>query len=54
MRGLIQFGATPWLLLNAIVAAKTRNATKFDFGRTEEDNPGLLRSRIIWAPRLSR
>jgi hypothetical protein len=45
-----QFGATPWLFWNAIVAAKTRNATKFDFGRTEEDNPGLLAFKNHWAP----
>jgi len=46
-----QFGATSWLFWNAIVAAKTRNATKFDFGRTEEDNPGLLAFKNHWAPR---
>ena len=45
-----QFGATPWLFWKAIVAAKTRNATKFDFGRTEEDNPGLLAFKNHWAP----
>jgi len=50
MRGLISSGHL-LALLNAIVAAKTRNATKLDFGRTEEDNPGLLCVQESWAPR---
>jgi hypothetical protein len=45
-----RFGATPWLLWRAIVAAKSRGATKFDLGRTEEDNVGLLEFKNHWVP----
>lgn len=43
-----KFGATPWLLWNAMVAAKSGGATKFDLGRTEEDNLGLLDFKNHW------
>jgi lipid II:glycine glycyltransferase (peptidoglycan interpeptide bridge formation enzyme) len=46
-----RFGATPWLLWNAIRAAKEEGAVWFDFGRTQTDNPGLLRFKSHWAPR---
>ena len=45
-----RFGATPWLFWKAMVAAKTRGARAFDFGRTEEDNLGLLAFKNHWAP----
>jgi hypothetical protein len=41
-------GATPWLLWKAIASAKSSGATKFEFGRTEEDNKGLLRFKNHW------
>jgi Acetyltransferase (GNAT) domain len=43
-----KFGATPWLLWNAIVAAKSSGALEFDFGRTEEDNKGLFVFKSHW------
>jgi lipid II:glycine glycyltransferase (peptidoglycan interpeptide bridge formation enzyme) len=46
-----RFGATPWLLWNAIRAAKAAGALWFDFGRTQTDNPGLLTFKNHWAPR---
>ncbi len=45
-----KFGATPWLFWKAMVAAKIRGAKVFDFGRTEEDNLGLLAFKNHWAP----
>lgn len=44
------YGATPWLLWNAITSAKSKGATKFDLGRTDRDNPGLLAFKNHWAP----
>lgn len=41
-------GATPWLLWRAITTAKMSGAATFDFGRTEEDNPGLLQFKNHW------
>ena len=41
-------GVTPWLLWNAIVAAKSRGAIRFDLGRTEEENKGLLAFKNHW------
>lgn len=43
------FGAMPWLLWRAIAAAKSSRAAKFDFGRTEADNAGLLAFKNHWA-----
>jgi hypothetical protein len=43
-------GATPWLLWRAIAAAKLSGATKFDMGRTEEENVGLLAFKNHWVP----
>jgi Acetyltransferase (GNAT) domain len=37
-----KLGAMPWLFWKAIVAAKSDGALEFDFGRTDEDNSGLL------------
>jgi hypothetical protein len=44
-----RFGATPWLLWRAITAAKLNGATKFDLGRTEGDNVGLLEFKNHWS-----
>lgn len=49
-----RFGATPWLLWRAIAAAKASGAIKFDMGRTEEDNVGLLAFKNHWVPQPRR
>jgi hypothetical protein len=49
-----KFGATPWLFWRAIGAAKSRGASEFDMGRTEEDNPGLLAFKNHWVPHPKR
>jgi hypothetical protein len=41
-------GGTPWLLWRAITAAKLNGAIKFDMGRTEEGNAGLLAFKNHW------
>jgi len=43
-----RLGATPWLLWNAIAAAKSRGARTFDMGRTQQDNRGLLAFKNHW------
>ena len=43
-----KFGAIPWLLWNAIAAAKSNGANDFDMGRTEENNAGLLAFKNHW------
>jgi hypothetical protein len=48
------FGAMPWLLWNAIAAAKSNDANEFDMGRTEENNTGLLAFKNHWVPRPKR
>lgn len=45
-----RFGAIPWLLWRAIAVAKLNGASKFDMGRTEEDNTGLLLFKNHWVP----
>jgi Acetyltransferase (GNAT) domain len=45
-----RLGAMPWLLWRAIAAAKSNGATDFDFGRTDEDNEGLLAFKNHWVP----
>lgn len=45
-----RFGAMPWLLWRAISAAKCDGASKFDMGRTEEENTGLLVFKNHWVP----
>jgi hypothetical protein len=45
-----KLGATPWLLWNAISAAKLSGANEFDMGRTEEGNTGLLTFKNHWVP----
>jgi hypothetical protein len=45
---LHKLGATPWLLWNAISAAKLTGANEFDMGRTEEGNTGLLTFKNHW------
>ena len=47
---LHKLGATPWLLWNAISAAKLTGANEFDMGRTEEGNTGLLTFKNHWVP----
>lgn len=41
-------GATPWLLWNALAAAKATGATAFDMGRTQQDHAGLLAFKNHW------
>ena len=43
-----RFGAMPWLLWNAIAAAKSSGASEFDMGRTEKNNAGLLAFKNHW------
>jgi Acetyltransferase (GNAT) domain len=45
-----KFAAIPWLLWNAIAAAKSNGANEFDLGRTEKDNAGLLAFKNHWVP----
>lgn len=49
-----RFGAMPWLLWKAMIAAKSNGAIKFDLGRTEEDNAGLLAFKNHWVPQPER
>jgi len=49
-----KFGATPWLLWNAIVAGKSNGANEFDMGRTDEDPAGLLAFKNHWVPQPKR
>jgi Acetyltransferase (GNAT) domain len=44
------FGAMPWLLWKAIVAAKLGGASEFDMGRTDADDLGLLVFKNRWVP----
>jgi hypothetical protein len=48
------FGAMPWLLWNAIAAAKSDGAREFDMGRTEADNEGLLTFKNHWVSESER
>lgn len=41
-------GGMPWLLWNAILAAKSSGALQFDMGRTEESHTGLLAFKNNW------
>lgn len=43
-----RLGAMPWLLWNAAVAAKAEGAVKFDLGRSEPGNAGLVRFKDHW------
>lgn len=49
-----RFGATPWLLWNAIEAGKSSGANEFDMGRTEENNAGLLNFKNHWVPQPNK
>jgi lipid II:glycine glycyltransferase (peptidoglycan interpeptide bridge formation enzyme) len=49
-----KLGATPWLLWRAIAAGKSNGATKFDMGRTEEENAGLLTFKNHWVAQPQR
>ncbi len=44
-------GATPLLLWRTIAEAKSKDATAFDFGRTEQENASLVAFKDKWAPR---
>ena len=44
------FGAMPWLLWNAVCAAKSGGATEFDLGRTDVNDAGLLAFKTHWDP----
>jgi hypothetical protein len=48
------YGATPWLFWQAITAAKLSAATRFDFGRTELSNLGLLTFKNHWVSHPER
>jgi hypothetical protein len=45
-----KYGATPWLLWNAMASAKSNGADEFDMGRTGENDLGLLAFKNHWAP----
>jgi hypothetical protein len=49
-----KFGATPWLLWQAIEAGKSNGANQFDMGRTQEDNAGLLAFKNHWVRQPER
>jgi Acetyltransferase (GNAT) domain len=49
-----RFGAIPWLLWSAVSAAKRDGANRFDMGRTEEENKGLLTFKNHWVPEPQR
>ncbi len=49
-----KFGATPWLLWNAVASAKAKGANEFDMGRTQEDNAGLLAFKNHWVHQPER
>ena len=46
-----QLGAMPWLLWNAIAAARLGGAIEFDLGRTDANDAGLLAFKNHWVPR---
>jgi Acetyltransferase (GNAT) domain len=52
--GYNRLGATPWLLWNAIAAARSRGAVKFDMGRTHGADTGLLAFKNHWVPHPER
>jgi hypothetical protein len=43
-----RYAATPWLLWRSMLAAKSGGATRFDLGRTEAKNTGLLTFKDHW------
>jgi hypothetical protein len=49
-----KFGAMSWLLWSAIVSGKSVGASKFDMGRTQADNSGLLAFKNHWVPQPER
>ena len=48
------FGPTPWLLWSAIKSAKARGAKRFDLGRTEAENVGLLKFKNNWVSKAQQ
>lgn len=49
-----KFAATPWLLWRAIEAAKLGGARRFDFGRSDEENGGLVTFKNHWTSESRR
>jgi CelD/BcsL family acetyltransferase involved in cellulose biosynthesis len=47
-------GGMPLLFWNAIREAKDAGALEFDFGRSDEDNPGLITFKDRWGTRRTR
>jgi hypothetical protein len=48
-----RYAATPWLLWRSMLAAKSGGAKKFDLGRTEANNAGLLTFKDHWTTESS-
>lgn len=48
-----QLGGMPMLYWEAIQYAKTRNAVRFDLGRSDLDNPGLVTFKSHWGARCT-
>lgn len=49
-----RLGATPWLLWNAVAAARSTGATAFDMGRTQQQHTGLLAFKNRWVKHPQR
>jgi len=49
-----KLGATPWLLWRAIADGKSSGAIRFDMGRTEQENAGLLTFKNHWVAQPQR
>jgi hypothetical protein len=49
-----RLGASPWLLWRAMCSAKARGAVRFDMGRTDEDQTGLVKFKNHWVPQPKR
>lgn len=47
-------GGMPFLLWDAIQNAKARGATEFEFGRSDLDNPGLIKFKDRWGATRSQ
>ncbi len=51
---LNHLGATPMLFWQAIQAAKSAGMEELDFGRSDLDNPGLIRFKERWGSQSAR
>ena len=49
-----KFGAIPWLLWRAICSAKSHGATRFDMGRTDVEQAGLVAFKDHWVRQPKR